>query len=400
MSGSLLREIGKAGRPAIKAGPFGSAIKKQDYVPSGYKVYGQEQVISGDENIGSYFISESHFQKLKSCEVRRGDILISLVGTVGKTIIISENAAPGVINPRLIRISPDLERFNPKFVDYFLASASTQKQLKRLSQGGTMDVVNAGSLGELRIPDLPLSEQDEIIEILSDCDAAIGFAEQVTANAKRKHTALVHHFMRAFSNQQVPIDQLDLQLIVDGDWVESKDQDPKGEIRLVQTGNVGDGRFIDASSRYMTDAKAKELGCTFLQPGDILISRLPDPIGRACILPDLGQPCVTAVDVCIIRPGNTINNVWLLNAINWKKTRAQMQARAGGSTRQRVSTSEIKKIRLPLVTAEISEQCGRSLSLLQQEIQLQQKRSTLLKQHKRGLMQQLLTGKLRVKGAA
>ena len=74
-------------------------------------------------------------------------------------------------------------------------------------------------------------------------------------------------------------------LFVDGNWVESKDQDPEGDVRLVQLADIGIGRFRDRSSRFMTTEKAEELRCTFLEPGDLLIARMPDPIGRACIFP-------------------------------------------------------------------------------------------------------------------
>lgn len=73
------------------------------------------------------------------------------------------------------------------------------------------------------------------------------------------------------------------EVFVDGDWVESKDQDPDGDVRLIQLADVGDGVYIDKSSRFLTTAKARELNCTFLKQGDVLVARMPDPLGRACI---------------------------------------------------------------------------------------------------------------------
>src|SRR5258706_213073 len=91
-------------------------------------------------------------------------------------------------------------------------------------------------------------------------------------------------------------------LFIDGDWVESKDQDPNGEVRLIQLADVGDGVFRTRSARFLTMEKARELRCTFLEPGDILVARMPEPLGRACIFPGIGRPAVTVVDVCIVRP--------------------------------------------------------------------------------------------------
>ena len=53
---------------SIKAGPFGSALKKESYVPDGYKIYGQEQVIRGDAAYGDYYISEEKYQELENCK--------------------------------------------------------------------------------------------------------------------------------------------------------------------------------------------------------------------------------------------------------------------------------------------------------------------------------------------
>ena len=99
--------LGTASKPAIKAGPFGSSLTKNIYVLSGYKIYGQEQVIRDDYTYGDYFISPEKYKELQSCAVKAGDILLSLVGTTGKVLVIPDNAPQGIINPRLIRFSFD-----------------------------------------------------------------------------------------------------------------------------------------------------------------------------------------------------------------------------------------------------------------------------------------------------
>ncbi len=93
-------------------------------------------------------------------------------------------------------------------------------------------------------------------------------------------------------------------LFRDGDWVESKNQDINGDIRLIQLADIGDGDFKDKSCRFLTRQKALELNCTFLKPDDILVARMPDPLGRACIFPLKGEEkYVTVVDVGIVRVG-------------------------------------------------------------------------------------------------
>ena len=92
------------------------------------------------------------------------------------------------------------------------------------------------------------------------------------------------------------------EVFADGDWIESKDQSADG-VRLIQTGNVGEGVFKDRAekARYISEATFKRLRCTEIFEGDCLLSRLPDPVGRSCILPDTGERMITAVDCTILR---------------------------------------------------------------------------------------------------
>jgi type I restriction enzyme, S subunit len=109
---------------SIKAGPFGSSLKKEFYMPNGFKIYGQEQVISGDCTYGDYFISEEKYKELESCKVKPFNILISLVGTIGKVLILPENCEDGVINPRLIKISLNRNYYWPVFLSITLKACS------------------------------------------------------------------------------------------------------------------------------------------------------------------------------------------------------------------------------------------------------------------------------------
>ena len=150
------------------------------------------------------------------------------------------------------------------------------------------------------------------------------------------------------------IDQLIGQegLFVDGDWVESKDQDPSGSVRLIQLADIGECFFKDQSDRHLTYEKAKELDCTFLKKGDVLISRLPDPLGRACLFPLEGEESfVTAVDVSIVRLDASVHPKWFIYVFNSPSVRSQINKYKTGTTRGRISRKNLKKVNLPLPPA-------------------------------------------------
>ena len=142
----------------------------------------------------------------------------------------------------------------------------------------------------------------------------------------------------------------------DGDWIESKDQDPNGEVRLIQLADIADSRFEDKSSRFLTRAKADALNCTFLRKGDLMVARMPDPLGRCCIFPLDGEKrFVTAVDVCTIRLGSAeIDPSYLMRALNSPTVRAQVTTLQSGTTRKRISRRNLATVIVPV--APLNEQ--------------------------------------------
>lgn len=136
----------------------------------------------------------------------------------------------------------------------------------------------------------------------------------------------------------------------DGDWIESKDQSFEG-VRLIQTGNIGDGFFKDRGekARYISEETFKRLRCTEIKGGDCLVSRLPDPVGRACILPNTGEKMITAVDCTIIRfDKNKLLPEWFILYSLSKEYQDQVLNQVSGATRQRISRKNLGLIAIPL----------------------------------------------------
>lgn len=134
----------------------------------------------------------------------------------------------------------------------------------------------------------------------------------------------------------------------DGDWIESKDQSESG-IRLIQTGNVGITEFIDkpAMHKWISTKTFETLRCNEVIPGDILISRLPDPAGRACIVPVLNSRCITAVDCTIARPGKSCLSQYLVQYLASNRYFKEVEICLAGGTRQRISRSNLASFFIP-----------------------------------------------------
>jgi type I restriction enzyme, S subunit len=165
------------------------------------------------------------------------------------------------------------------------------------------------------------------------------------------------------------------EVFADGDWVESKDQSAEG-IRLVQTGNVGEGLFKDREekARYISIETFKRLRCTEIIKGDCLISRLPDPVGRSCILPQTGERMITAVDCTIVcfNPNYLIPEFFNFYSRSPEYLQA-VEAETTGTTRKRISRSRLGQIKIPV--PPIPEQ-KRIVRLLDEADELRKLRTT------------------------
>ncbi len=148
------------------------------------------------------------------------------------------------------------------------------------------------------------------------------------------------------------------EFITDGDWIESKDQSPVG-IRLIQTGNVGIGVYLDKGdkARYISEETFDRLQCTEVFEGDILVSRLPDPVGRACILPALRGRAITAVDCSIIRfsPQKMISRLFPYYTMSAAYYR-QLNAFLTGASRSRISRKNLEGIEIPLPPPDVQKE--------------------------------------------
>lgn len=136
-------------------------------------------------------------------------------------------------------------------------------------------------------------------------------------------------------------------LFIDGDWIESKNIIPDSNIIYTTTGNVGPGYFKYQSLGHISEQTFVDLNCTEVKPGDLVISRLNEPIGRACIFPKLGAKMITAVDNVVLRPDlEKYNKRYLMYQMNSPKYTISANLVARGATMHRISRSMLGDIQL------------------------------------------------------
>jgi len=177
----------------------------------------------------------------------------------------------------------------------------------------------------------------------------------------------------------------------DGDWIESKDQSDFG-VRLVQTGNVGVAEYLDKTNnkKWISEDTFDRLHCEEVLPGDILISRLPEPAGRACIVPLLGTKMITAVDCTIVRTAPDMSNKFLVQYLSSQAYFDDVNTCLAGGTRQRISRGNLANFNVPIpVKKSEQDAIGMFFGYLDNLITLHQRELEKLQNIKKSMLEKM-----------
>jgi type I restriction enzyme S subunit len=183
------------GKEGIKIGPFGSSLKLELMKNKGYKVYGQENVIKEDFSVGKRFIDFAKYKELQNYEIYPNDILITMMGTTGRTCVVPDKIEKGIMDSHLIRIRTKTG-INSSYVSLLINSSNyIEHQIKIKSKGAIMDGLNSSIIKSLLILLPPLKEQNELMEFLTQInlsfDTLIEKTEQSIEFLKEYRTALI-----------------------------------------------------------------------------------------------------------------------------------------------------------------------------------------------------------------
>ncbi len=276
----------------------------------------------------------------------------------------------------------------------------------------------------IHVPYLPLPEQKAIAEYLdgkcAEIDELIGVEERMMAELQAYKQSLITETVTKGLNPAAPLKDSGIPLVgqipsnwntvaikntakgrntsfVDGDWIESDVIEEEG-IRYLTTGNVGAGEYKEQGAGYISETTFQKLNCTEVFAGDLLISRLNEPIGRTCIVPDLGVRMIVAVDVVIYRPNEELYDkrfvVYFMNCVPYAENAKTLSR---GSTMQRISRTTLGAIKIavpPLPEQKaIAEYLDGKCAEIDALAEVKRRKTEELKEYKKSLVYEYVTGK-------
>ncbi|MGM9778938.1 MAG: restriction endonuclease subunit S, partial [Prevotella sp.] len=165
--------------------------------------------------------------------------------------------------------------------------------------------------------------------------------------------------------------------------------------------NIGALTYKEQGSGYISEKTFAALGCTEVFEGDILISRLNEPIGRCCIIPDLGNRIVTSVDNVIFRPDtDKYNKKFIVYYLNSNKFTEHANLIARGATMHRISRTMLghQQVLVPPLTEqeEIVKYIESKIKPIDASIAKAKREIELLKELKQSVITEAVAGKIKV----
>jgi type I restriction enzyme S subunit len=148
----------------IRSGPFGSALLKHELVEDGIPFLGIDNIHAErfDPDFRR-FVSERKFRELAKYKVRPRDVVITIMGTVGRCCVIPDDLELALSSKHLWTMTFDLEKVIPELICWQLNhSAWAQAWFRRAMQGGIMDAIQSSTLKTLRLP-VPSIDEQELI---------------------------------------------------------------------------------------------------------------------------------------------------------------------------------------------------------------------------------------------
>ena len=391
----------------IVRGPFGGTLKKETFVTSGFKVYEQQNAIYKSSILGSYFVDKSKYSEMQRFSVSPGDFIISCSGTIGRIYQIPTGAPQGIINQALLKIVTDDKVVYDQYFYLLFEWDEFQKKIIDSTQGGAMkNLVGMNVFRTVPVVIPTLEEQNAIAKVLSDVDGLINALDALIAKKRAIKQATMQQLLTAktrlpgFSGAWEAIRMGQIGSIYGGLSGKTKIDFEGGNARYVTFLGVLENVILDV--RYTESVHIGQgESQNFVMKNDLLFNASSETPGDLAIGAVMGEQLDNLYlnSFCFgfrIHDKGKYVPLFLAYFFRGNVGRDIMNALAQGATRYNLSKSQFRALELSIPSGEEQRAIATVLSDMDAEITALEHRRHKTIAIKQGMMQQLLTGKVRL----
>ena len=362
------------------------------YKTSGIPLIRSQNVLWGNLDLSDVaFIDENQHRKMRSSLVYKNDVLLNITGaSIGRASL--SNLEEANVNQHVCIIRPTAD-LSPNFLKNYLLSYYGQKQIEQYQAGGNRQGLNFDQIKSFRIPLPPLAEQSKISEIFDTWDRAISTTEKLVKASKQQKAALLQQLLtgkKRFSGFEKEWQTRSLYKCLSGSSLRNKD--------LLMS--HGDLRSV-TKARGMVPMKDQVKGesverCKVVKHNWFAYNPMRLNVGSICRWKG-SENCLVSPDYVVFSCNEDVLLTEYFDHFRSSHSWNDFMLRAGnGSVRVRIYLKDLAPLKIQLPSVEEQRQIASVLTAASKEVEILEGKLTHLKQEKKALMQQLLTGKRRV----
>ncbi len=359
---------------------------------------------------GQKYITEQGLENSATHLVPKENLLVATRVGIGKVAV---NQIDIAISQDLTGVVIDKTKADPSFL--YWAILSNKQKLKALAQGSTIKGILRDDLGKLRLPMPPnVAEQRAIVGVLGVVDSAIKYADSVRVKAERIQRGVMQQLLprgiEHTETKQTPIGnipkkwepvQLKEVVLSYKNGIYKPSQYAGKGLPCVRMYNIVAGRINleKAALLEITEQELEEFG---VKPGDIIVNRVntSELVGKAGVVPEgFRTATFESKNIRVRLDTKKVSPEFLSVFVQTNAYSNQLLSRAKTAVAQATVTQEdLDSVVIPLPpTLDEQEKIAKIISTMDTKLLLEAQEKERLEHIKRGLMDLLLTGKVRIK---
>jgi type I restriction enzyme S subunit len=338
--------------------------------------------------------------------LKKGDLIIARAGTTGVSVLVEKDFENVIFGSYLIKVRLS-RKVHPKFMRYFCQSRLYWDHITSSQAGSTLKNISLPVLRSLNVP-LPSSieEQQKIAEILSTVDEAIQKTNEIIAKTERLKKGLMQELLtkgighKEFKDTEIGRIPKDWKVVKIGDIAQTssggtpsraKREYYGGNIPWVKSSELKDNIIYDTEEK-ITKEGLQNSSAKIFPKGTLLIAMYGATVGKTGIL---GIDAATNQAICAILPNKTFDPNFLKSYIIFRRDR--LISISSGGAQPNISQEIIRAFKIPLPPLSEQQRIAEVFLTVDKKLEIERNEKAKLERIKQGLMDLLLTGKIRVK---
>jgi type I restriction enzyme S subunit len=400
-----VENIKAASENALSTGPFGSSISSQFFLEQGVPVIRGNNLSNSIEiklkDDGLVFVSPEKAIEFRRSIVRKGDLIFTCWGTINQIGLIDDQSKylEYVISNKQMKLTPNPDKANSLFLYYLFSGHQIQSIIKNKNIGTSVPGFNLGQLRELRFKVPPLPEQRSIATALSDMDELLGGLDRLIAKKRDLKQSAMQQLLTG--KTRLPGFDSEWEVKRLGDLTEmGSGGTPLSSITAYYDGDIPwvsisdmtkGGKVLYSTDRNLTHAGFFNSAAQMFPSGTVLYA----------MYASLGECSIAGVSLCSsqailgIRPNKDLNGEFLYYFLTSLKTTVKSLGQQG--TQSNLNKGMVQDFILSLPPLPEQTAIASILSDMDTEIAAIEQRRNKTRDLKQAMMQELLTGRIRLK---